>query len=112
MDKASKGDAVKLLVIPLPHVHLLFPFLVVANHERPDPFTDQQVDHPSRGTMEIVVNFACALGGESFQTIGGMPLRIHPSQLALQISPMLVIELVDGLHWTPVNKARHEAAFV
>src|SRR5258708_1999799 len=112
MEKASKWYVDKILVIPLSNVNLLFPFLVITNHECSNSFVDQEIDNSSRGHMQVVVNLACTLVGEALQAIRSIPLRIHPSQLALQIGPTLVIELVHRLDWTPVNKARHEAAFV
>ena len=86
----------------------MLPERVLADAQHPEALGYQQINDATRGGMEVVVNPPCALGRDALQT----PTCVYLSQLALQLRTALVVELVDGFHWPPVDDTRYKAWLV
>ena len=105
--KRACGTVTKFWLFRRPSRDFLLPQRVLADHKRADILRHQQIDDASAGGMEVMVNPPRALVGEALQTP-----TVLPRQLALQLRAALVVELVDGIHWPPVDEARDKARLV
>jgi hypothetical protein len=69
LDEAGVRQEDKGLVIPLPKLGLLFPPIVLPNHERSDLMGDEVVNAAATGRMELAVHLAEALVGEEVEAL-------------------------------------------
>src|SRR5258707_6906832 len=102
------GHADEVLVAAPPQVPFLLPERMLAEAQSADAFGHQQVSEAAAGGMQVPVDAPRALRAHALQA----PTRAHRSQPALQLRPALVVVLVDGLHWPPVDHARDKARLV
>jgi hypothetical protein len=82
-------NVTKGLVVPPSQFYLLFPFLVQPNHQRPDSFAHQQINNPTAGRVQIVVDPAIALRRDAIQVTRGV--TVLPGKVALKIGTLLII---------------------
>src|SRR5260221_122579 len=108
LNEACMGHSHKVLIVAPPHVDLLFPEWVLADAQRATALGYQQIDEAAAGRVQIPVYATGAPRGDALQAPTGAPI----SQPALQFRAALVVELVDGLHWPPIDRARDNARLV
>src|SRR5260221_480101 len=108
LNEACMGHSHKVLIVAPRHVDLLLPERVLADAQRATALGYQQIDDTAAGRVQIPVYATGAPRGDALQVPTGAPI----SQPALQFRAALVVEVVDGLHWPPVDRARDKARLV
>src|SRR5262249_17354303 len=86
----------------------LLPQRILADAERVDAHSYQQVNDTMTGRVEVALNLPRAVGGEPLH----LPGSAGGAKRVLKLRPAFVIELLDRLHWAPVNMSGREAHFV
>jgi hypothetical protein len=102
-------DGDECLVRLSPQVDLLFPTGVVADHQGADALSQQPVDDQTAGLVQEILDPTIAGVGEGFLLCG---LVLTGRQVALPLGSGFVVELIDRLQGTSVNKKRLKAGFV
>ena len=109
LDETIMRDGNEVLVGAATQVDVLLPPVVLANHESSDALFDQPINDAAAGAMQISVDAAIAFVGQSIQAARG--LLVTP-ELALQLCPLLVVELIDGFERSAVNQKRSKTGLV
>lgn len=64
------GNGDEVLVVDGANVHLLFPAPGVSDDQGADPFGHHPVHNVAAGPMQVMVDLAVALVGQSSETVG------------------------------------------
>ena len=67
--KAERKPGLWLSEVPLPELGLLFPPIILPNHERSDLMGDEVVNDAATGRMEVTVHLTEALVGEEVEAV-------------------------------------------
>jgi hypothetical protein len=86
-----EGDTV--LDGALPVAHLRFPKRILTAAQQAATLADKQINEASASGLEVMVNASCAPDRDALQS----PTHVRLSQVALQLGPTLIVELIDGL---------------
>jgi hypothetical protein len=108
LNEAGMRHTHEVLIIPPAPVRVLLLQGVLADTEGADALIHQQRDEAAGCCVQVLVNPPCALRGEALQSLA----RVLVSQVALEPGSTLVVILVDGLDWPPVDETRDKARFV
>ncbi len=109
VNEAGVGDLDKALIGPASQVDLLLPAIVLADDQRTNPLLNQGLKDATAGEMQIGLDAAIALVGQTLNPPRGLALI---GQQALQACSFLVVELVDGLQRSAVNQKRRQVRLV
>ncbi len=102
-------NADEVLVAPLAHLHVLLPAIVLADDEVANVFAHERGDDVGAGKVHQAVHAPVAGKGQGLQLTRG----VQPfGKLVLKFRSALVVELVEGLQRSSVNKKRREAGLV
>jgi hypothetical protein len=90
------------LVIALAHVYLLLPQLIQPDHQRPDPFFDQQIDDTTACRVQIGVDAAIALRRDAVQLARSETVLF--GQTTLMAGAVLVVVGIEVLERASVDE--------
>ena len=76
------------------------------------PSSTVPLDDPTAGGVQILQHTPIALRRDPIQAVRSVAWFFPSSQLFLDVLPLFVVELIDGLHRFAGHQARNEASFI
>ena len=103
VNKTSVRNLDKVLIVPLPHLDLLFPEDVFSYHNGSNTLLDAQINDATAGRVQITVDPAIALRRDPIQMVRGETVLM--AQAALVRCALFIVKLVEAFEGLAADQA-------